>query len=64
MKTKLKTESNQALQAMKVALLFGLFVEEEEEEKRFHSWGAVGPPISANGTTDASQLCVYMLDDR
>lgn len=42
MKTKLKTELNQALQAMKVALLFGLFVEEEEEEKRFHSWGAVG----------------------
>nr|CAH0109111.1 unnamed protein product [Daphnia galeata] len=34
MKTKLKTELNQALQAMKVALLFGLFVEEEEEEEK------------------------------
>jgi hypothetical protein len=26
--------------------------------------GCCWAPISANGTTDASQLCVYMLDDR
>jgi hypothetical protein len=61
MKTRLKTESNQALEAMKVALPFGLF--SLLEKKTFSFMGCCGAPIfrrvieGAYGR--ASQLCVH-----
>jgi Zn finger protein HypA/HybF involved in hydrogenase expression len=45
MKTRLKTESNQALEAMKVALPFGLFSLLEKKKKTFSFMGCCGAPI-------------------
>lgn len=46
MKTRLKTESNQALEAMKVALPFGLFSLLEKKKKTFSFMGCcAGAPI-------------------